>query len=75
MPTHHLVLTSDEFDELKRLKMVPLDELPISDEEKVILKGLATKKLQPGPHPDKDQIPRVVCGMVDDAVVCMAVPR
>jgi hypothetical protein len=70
----HLVLTEKEFEELKTIKMVPLDDLPISNEEKEKLKALAHEKFG-GIEPLRDPIPRVVCGFVDDAVVCRVLPR
>lgn len=55
--------------------MVPIDELQIEDEEKETLKEAVRKKFSGGAEPMEDPIPRVVCGMVDDAVVCARVPR
>lgn len=76
MKSHHVILTSDEFETLKTLKMVPIDELPIEKEEKDKLKEAVRKKFRGSmSEPMEDPIPRVVCGMVDDAVVCARIPR
>jgi hypothetical protein len=77
MKTHHVILTAEEFEELKSMKMVPIDDLPIDQDEKDALKEQVAKKFGGGgvTQPMEDPIPRVVCGMVDDSVVCARVPR
>jgi hypothetical protein len=72
MAKHHLVLTEDEFAELVQLELTPLDKLRIKDEEKRILLEQARMK-QPGDTPER--LPVVICGFVDDAVVCVVVPH
>jgi hypothetical protein len=84
MKKHHVVLTEEEFHELQAMKMVPLQELPIDQAEKSLIMeevmkrfGGGTQQQQQQQQPQQQQqthrIPVVVCGMVDDAVVCHVV--
>ena len=72
MAKHHIVLTEEEFKQLVQMQMTPLDQLPIGDDEKAILmEQVEGKRREDKP----DMIPIVICGMDDDAVVCVEVPR
>ncbi len=70
MKKHHVVLTEEEFDELKSVEMVSLNELPISEDEKSLLMQDAIKK---SGGAAANQPIRVKCAVVDDAVVCKVI--
>jgi hypothetical protein len=76
MAKHHIVLSEDDFTKLKNMTMMPLNELPIPDSEKSLLLEQARQSsggASGGAQPER--IPILVCGFVDDAVVCVHLPH
>jgi hypothetical protein len=71
-----IILTEQQFKDLQT-KMVPVDDLPISDDEKAAIKQRAEKMKKGGiAAPDEDPIPLVICRMVGDSVECRVIkPR
>jgi hypothetical protein len=70
-----IILTEKQFKDLQT-KMVPVDELAISDSEKSAIKEQAKKmKKGGGATPDEDPIPLVICRMVGDSVECRVIAR
>ena len=70
-----IILTEEQFKDLQT-KMVPVDELSISDSEKAAIKEQAKKiklKKEGTPTPDEDPIPLVICRMVGDGVECRVI--
>ena len=65
-----IILTEEQFKDLQT-KMVPVDQLPISDSEKAAIRERAAKMKKGGaPTPAEDPIPLVICRMVGDSVEC-----
>jgi hypothetical protein len=68
-----IILTEAQFKDLQT-KMVPVDQLSISDSEKSYIKEEAKKMRKGGgATPDEDPIPLVICRMVGDSVECRVI--
>jgi len=67
---HHTILTEAEFAGLQQSNLMPLENLPIAEDEKAELLKAAIGRLGSTPIPDEEP-PVVVCTVTSEGVVCI----